>query len=310
MAHWYPSLSFLPRILAFGLIVSAVGGSPGRASAAIDDMGDDEESVEEPAAEGETEATEGEPTEGAGEAKAQEGEPGAQLASEAWDREALQFEVGARGRLMVVPKFLINAFGVEGADTLVVGGIGGEGGISKGPFEGLLGIWYAGYNTSTMPFKGPSDPPEGWEMIKSNLGVLYITADLMFRGKIATDWNWYLGAGLGVGVVTGTLQRNETYWATGPGGTPGPAGDPYTQLALCPVPVGFGTVECPGPINGDNRYDLVSVPPTSSSVWPVYPWVTYQMGVRYQPIKHFIARFDLGVGSSGFWLGLGADYGI
>jgi hypothetical protein len=34
------------------------------------------------------------------------------------------------------------------------------------------------------------------------------------------------------------------------------------------------------------------------------------MGVRYQPIKQFIGRLDLGVGSSGFWLGLGADYGI
>lgn len=288
----------------------SIVAATGSAAAALEDMGDEEEAAE--ASEGtETEGTEGEGVEGDSAEKTEAtpaAEPGDELGKKAWDRDAMQFEVGARGRLMVVPKFLINAFGVEGADTIAVGAIGGEAGIAQGPFEGLLGVWYAGYNTGQMPFKGPTDPPEGWEMIKSNLGMLYITADVMFRGKIATDWHWYVGGGLGVGVVTGTLQRNETYWNVAPG-TPGPY-DPYTQLALCPLPVGYGTPECPGPINNDNRYDLASNPQTSSPVWPVYPWLTYQMGVRYQPMKHLITRLDLGVGSSGFWLGLAVDYGI
>jgi hypothetical protein len=276
------------------------------AQAELDDMGDEAEPSDETA-----DAEEGTSEESAEATPAPEESPasstadtGEALAAKSWDPDELQFEVGARGRVMVVPKFLINAFRVDGATDLVVGGIGAEGGISQGSFEGLLGVWYAGYNTAQVPFKGPNDGEQGWEMIKSNLGMLYITTDLLFRGKIAKDWRWFVGAGLGVGVVTGSLQRNETYWAT-PGGVPG---NPYTQLALCNGPGATPFEECPGPLNNDNRYDIVTN--QTSPAWSIYPWVTYQMGVRYQPIKQFIGRLDLGVGSSGFWLGLGADYGI
>jgi hypothetical protein len=301
---WTAHCATLALVTAFGF------ASPARA--AIDDMDDDEVEGGDEAAPSADEGGTAEPEEGDADAKSEA--PGAAatgtaLAADAWDRDALQFEAGARGRVMVVPKFLINAFGVEGGADLVVGGVGAEAGISQGPFEGLLGIWYAGYNTGQIPFKGPTDPPQGWEMIQSNLGMLYITADLMFRGKIARDWQWFVGGGLGVGIVTGTLKRNETYWST-PGGV---AGDPYTQLALCSGP-GMSapgvpnTLECPGPIDANNRYDIVTG--QSSDAWPVYPWLTYQMGVRYQPVKNFIARLDLGAGSSGFWFGIGADYGL
>ena len=35
-----------------------------------------------------------------------------------------------------------------------------------------------------------------------------------------------------------------------------------------------------------------------------------QTGLRYKPHKKFVGRLDLGLGLSGFFLGVGADYGI
>jgi hypothetical protein len=32
--------------------------------------------------------------------------------------------------------------------------------------------------------------------------------------------------------------------------------------------------------------------------------------LRWSPHRNFIGRLDLGAGSSGFWFGIGADYGI
>ncbi len=220
-----------------------------------------------------------------------------------WDPNDLQFELGVRARMLVVPKFLINAFQVEGGQDVVVGGIGAEGGIAKGNFEGLLGIWYAGYNAGPMPFKGPTDPPQAWELIKSNLGMLYLTADLMLRGEITRGWHWYFGGGAGIGILTGTLQRNEALWVTSPDG--------QTTLVPCSGPIPFPTQgwdQCPDPMNEDNRYDLAYG--LSSPYWPVYPWLTMQTGVRYQPTQHLITRLDLGIGSSGFWFGLAVDYGL
>jgi hypothetical protein len=42
----------------------------------------------------------------------------------------------------------------------------------------------------------------------------------------------------------------------------------------------------------------------------VYPWLNFQIGIKYQPVDEFVARFELGLGSSGFWMGLGADYAL
>jgi hypothetical protein len=42
----------------------------------------------------------------------------------------------------------------------------------------------------------------------------------------------------------------------------------------------------------------------------VFPWLALQTGIRYKPHRNFAARLDLGVGTSGFFFGLGADYGL
>ena len=42
----------------------------------------------------------------------------------------------------------------------------------------------------------------------------------------------------------------------------------------------------------------------------VFPWLALQTGFRFKPTKQFVARLDSGFGTSGFFFGLGADYGL
>ena len=42
----------------------------------------------------------------------------------------------------------------------------------------------------------------------------------------------------------------------------------------------------------------------------IFPWLVLQTGLRYKPHRNFVARLDAGFGTSGFFLGLGADYGL
>lgn len=285
--------------LAFSLFAtSTLVPLPAGAAIDLDEEGDTEEGAEL-----ETDAEASETESSANQAIEAEAAP---PADKAWDPEAFQFELGVRGRMLVVPKFLINAFGVQGGRDVVVGGVGVEGGMAKGSFEVLTSVWYAGYSLQNTPFKGPGDGNEAWEIIRSNLGMVYVTADLLWRNQITHGWHWYLGTGLGVGFVTGTLQRNEAYWTNG--ASPFVPGNPSTDLAPCLAPGAPSPLECPGPPSNDNKYDLSNN--TTSAAWPIYPWINFQVGLRYQPIQQFIARLDLGVGSSGFWLGIGADYGL
>lgn len=208
-----------------------------------------------------------------------------------------QYAIGARYRLIVVPKFLINAFGIEGARDVIVNGAGLEFAMAKPNFEIMFATWYAGYGLQETPFKAPGDGQEAWELVTSDLHQAYITADLSWRKNIAQDLDLTFGASGGVGIVFGSLTRWEAAWSGG--ATVASPGDPYTQLSRCAGAGNPDALQCPA--NGNYG---------SGEAWPVYPWLSGQIGLRYQPDPHFIGRFDLGISSSGFVLGVGADYGL
>jgi len=221
------------------------------------------------------------------------------LPPEEEDPDAWQFTIGARYRLIVVPQFLINAFGVQGGTNVVANGVGAEFGLAKKQYEFMLAGWYASYPMSNTPFKAPGDGPSAWEMWNSSAGAFFITAEFALRNEITKGWDWTVGASGGLGIVTGSLQRRETYWLppfseTSPGGE---ADANTTTLGVCNAPGD------PVPACEPGDY-------TNAAPWPVYPWLSFQTGIRYQPVRNFVARLDLGAGSSGFWLGLGADYGL
>lgn len=211
------------------------------------------------------------------------------------EKEEPQFLLGARYRMLIIPKFLVNWFGVEGATDVITHGVGPEFGFNHPDFEILLSAWFADYGMAETPFKGPNDGPEAWELVTSRLKQVYISSDFLWKNHLNDDWDIHIGAGAGVGIVFGDLDRWEAQWTNGASVTN--PGDPYTDLGRCPG--GTGSAECPF----DGNYG-------TGEPWPVYPWLTFQTGVRYSPVKEFVARLDLGAGSSGFWLGLGVDYGL
>jgi hypothetical protein len=212
------------------------------------------------------------------------------------------YGVGLRYRGIIVPTFMMNIFG-SGGRTILANGLGPEFVIRKDKFEYEFSLLYTGYGMDATPFKAKSDPPEAWEIVESKIKVLYLTADFNwsheFKPQIALNY----GFGAGVGFVWGPLYRTQAY--------PGPGANNDT---------GQGFLPCTGPGNpngqycgnDNNHYNGYQEPnwANGGSKPIIFPWLAAQTGLRYKPVKSFIARLDLGFSTSGFFFGLGADYGL
>lgn len=197
-----------------------------------------------------------------------------------------QWLFGARFRLGITPQFLINWFGVEGGRTLIAPGVAAEFGHSTRDFEILGAVGWQSFGMAPTAFRMPNDPPGEFDIFDSRLGIVSIEANLAWKYHITKTVDIPLGVGLGVGVVTGQLLRFESYV------------DPATGARLACTGVGNPSFDCEaGGLYGPE------------TPWPAYPIVDFRTGVRWQIDRHFVGRFDLGLGSTGFWLGLGADYG-
>lgn len=208
--------------------------------------------------------------------------------------------VGARYRAIILPKFMMNLFG-DGGKTILVHGIGPEFAIRKNAFEYNLSIWYAGYGMDDTPFKAKDDPETAWELVNSELKSIFLTADFLWSQDFSPEFALNYGLGGGFGIIFGDLYRVQA--------KPGPGADGNT---------GEGFVRCS--FKGENDYcdesnnhysDYPEKSWTDGGSKPVlYPWFVLQTGVRYKPHRNFAARLDAGFGTSGFFLGVGADYGL
>jgi len=214
------------------------------------------------------------------------------------------YGVGLRYRAIIVPKFMMNLFG-DGGRTILANGIGPEFTIRKNAFEYEFSALYTSYAMDPTPFKASSDPPAAWEIVQSKIKVLYLTADFDWSQDFAPEFALNYGFGAGVGIVWGDLFRTQAYKgpggndSTGEGFLPCTDNDKRNQNAVY-----CGT--------DNNHYNGYTEPnwANSGSKPVIFPWLALQTGVRYKPHRNFIARFDAGFGTSGFFLGLGADYGL
>jgi hypothetical protein len=210
--------------------------------------------------------------------------------------------VGLRYRGVIIPKFMMNLFG-EGGKTVYVHGIGPEFAIRKDAFEYVFSLWYAGYKMDDTPFKSSSDPATGWEIVKADLSVLYLTADFLWSQEMSPEFAINYGMGAGFGFVFGDLYRTQAYPTNGSANQ-----DPYDwQKCVAPnnPPGGFCGTD-------NDHYPGYKEPSWANggSKPIIFPWLAMQTGVRYKPTKKFVGRLDLGFGTSGFFIGLGADYGL
>ncbi|MEP7050440.1 MAG: hypothetical protein ABJB12_08820, partial [Pseudomonadota bacterium] len=202
-------------------------------------------------------------------------------------------------RGVIVPKFMMNLFG-DGGTSVYVNGIGPEFTIRKNAFEYGFSTWFASYAMDPTPFKSKSDGADAWELVSSQIKVLYLTADFLWSHDLAPEFALNYGLGAGFGFVWGDLKRQQA--------TPGAANaNPST---------GEGYVACTGPTNVGNcvegkHYNYNEASWANGGSKPVvFPWLVLQTGLRYKPHRNFIARLDAGFGTSGFFLGLGLDYGL
>jgi hypothetical protein len=208
--------------------------------------------------------------------------------------------VGARYRAIILPKFMMNMFG-DGGKTVLVHGVGPEFVIRKNAFEYNLSIWYAGYGMDDTPFKAKDDDVTAWELVNSELKSLFLTADFLWSQDFSPEFSLNYGLGGGFGIIFGDLYRVQA--------KPGPGADGNT---------GEGFVRCNFKLendycdDGNDHYgDYPEKSWADGGSKPIlFPWFVLQTGVRYKPHKNFAARFDAGFGTSGFFLGVGADYGL
>lgn len=216
--------------------------------------------------------------------------------------------LGARYRAIIVPKFMMNLFG-DGGKTVVVHGFGPEFAFRKNAFEYNLSAWYAGYGMADTPFKAKDDGEKAWELINSKLKSVFLTADFLWSQDFSPEFALNYGLAGGFGIIFGDLLRVQAR----PGSD---SADPNT---------GAGFVRCAnnkdaadtlkgGGFCDDSNEHYAGYPEKSwadgGSKPILFPWFVLQTGVRYKPHRNFAARFDAGFGTSGFFLGLGLDYGL
>jgi hypothetical protein len=239
-------------------------------------------------------------SEKAGDKEGKEATAGAAAADSVVEEKGKTYRfVGARYRLILVPKFIVSLF-ADGGATVAVHSFGPEFAIRKDGFEYNFGLTYAGYGMSDTPFKSKSDGEDAWELVNSQIKVLYLTADFLWSHELSPQFAINYGMGAGLGLVFGTLYRNQAI-KTGSG---------YTRCAGN----GRGGPAAPSFYCGtdNNHYDNYEEPSWANggSKPVIFPWLAVQTGARYKVDPRFVARLDVGFGLSGFFFGLGADYGL
>ncbi|MGC4089988.1 MAG: hypothetical protein QM756_19285 [Polyangiaceae bacterium] len=202
--------------------------------------------------------------------------------------------LGARYRMIIVPKFIIGMF-ADGGDTVIVHSGGPELGVRKAGFEFNVSTWLAAYSMDPTPFKAHSDGESAWELVSSNIKVLNLTLDLLWSHSFNPEFALNYGMGAGLGVVWGPLHRNQAYRTNGG----------FAKCAGVNNPSNFCGSD-------NNHYGNYTEPSwlDGGSKPIVFPWLAVQTGLRYKPHKKFVARLDTGFGLTGFFVGLGADYGL
>ena len=216
--------------------------------------------------------------------------------------------VGARYRAIILPKFMMNLFG-DGGKTVLVHGFGPEFAIRKNAFEYNLSLWYAGYGMDDTPFKAKDDGVAAWELVNSKLKSIFITSDFLWSQDFSPEFALNYGLAGGFGIIFGDLQRVQA--KPGKAGFNGNTGEGFVRCQSSTDTSAFdpSTTYCDS--SNDHYGDHLEASWTNGGSKPIlFPWFVLQTGVRYKPHRNFAMRFDAGFGTSGFFLGLGADYGL
>ncbi len=205
------------------------------------------------------------------------------------------YSLGIRTRWIMIPEWLINAFGVDtthppnndGSSLPLISnvGIGPEFTYRKDGLDITAAIWYAGLGwDDPISFKESGKNGNSWEVVTNELHAILISVDFIWSTAI-TDWFAITyGAGIGLGVPWGEIVRTEGTQASD------------------------GTLPCPNEENSGDAWCQSGE--QYGEVWDklkVIPWINFLAGARFKPHRHFVIYVDGGFGI-GFQAGLRAGY--
>lgn len=217
-------------------------------------------------------------------------------------RKPASRSLGLRYRGIILPKAVLNAF-IDGGETVYVHGLGPELAIRNENVEYIFSAWLAFYGMGPVAIKGTSDAEEAWEIVESDMKSLYVTFDHLWHAPLAKGLELSYGGGVGLGFLFGDLKRAQ---ANLPAGATAGDADAYVPCTAQGVP---NSVYCDD-IN--DHYGDYSEPNwfNGGAKPALFPWLTAQIGLRYQPHEKVVTRLDLGIGTSGLFFGVGADYAL
>jgi hypothetical protein len=208
---------------------------------------------------------------------------------------------GVRARAVVVPTFIVEAFG-DGGKTVMGPQIGPEFIIRKDGFEYDFAITYTTYPMGRTPFKAPTDPVYAMELVESHVKVLYLTTDFLWSHQFSPVVSLMYGGSAGLGFVWGALYRSQAY----------PDANGTWQMCRGPRNPANGYCD-PDPEHGNKQHFGMYQEPSWSGGGDkplIMPWLALQTGLRIKPHRRFVGRIDFGIGLGQVFFGLGADYGI
>jgi hypothetical protein len=211
--------------------------------------------------------------------------------------------IGVRARMVYIPTFMFSLFQADGGKAVLAPSIGPEYVTRRNGFEVDAWLTYASYGMGDAPFKSKSDPDVAYEIVRSELKTISVGADFLWTKPLnEKGLSLVYGGGAGIGVVFGSLYRNQAY---PPDGQPG---DPETYVK-CPAQGTQGYCD-----NDNDHYGDYTEPSWfDGGAKPVlFPWIAIpQVGLRWKPSKQFVLRFDTGLSLPGpFFFGVSGQYGL
>jgi hypothetical protein len=216
--------------------------------------------------------------------------------------------LGGRFRGMIIPKFLMNAFG-EGGTTLFAPG--GDLTFTAGLSDVDIGVslGYTSYRMGEVPYKPRGRPDTEYEILQSDMQALVATVSLLWNIPLDKHkrWNFRIGGGIGVGwTFAGDLYRTQSYPPSGA------AGDP-NEYVKCGGPNSpLGTFRYCNQLDKDATHYGGYTEPSwfDGGVRPlVFPWVTFpDLGLSWRIARRTTVDLDVGLTLSGIMTAAGVRF--